>query len=104
MTELNDINKLNNKNDCSICLDKISTDYNFTITKCGHWFHTNCITSYYINNTNEINLSCPCCRNKNIIKKPVIKGFKTFDDFLKHYNITDFDKDKINELCINVNN
>lgn len=104
MTELNDTNKFNNKNYCSICLDYISTKSNFTVTQCGHWFHTNCITSYYINNTNKSNLSCPCCRDNNIIKKPLIKGFKTFDDFLKHYNVTDFNKSQINDLCININN
>lgn len=46
------------KESCPICLDEIK-EKNFSVTECGHKFHTSCLlTSIKSNNT------CPMCRNK----------------------------------------
>jgi len=46
------------KETCPICLDEIKEN-NFSVTECGHKFHTSCLLiSIKSNNT------CPMCRNK----------------------------------------
>tara|TARA_B110001454_G_C12655569_1_gene407275 strand:+ start:772 stop:1047 length:276 start_codon:yes stop_codon:yes gene_type:complete len=40
---------------CVICLDNIAC--NFSITKCNHKFHTNCLQEWYKYKNN-----CPICR------------------------------------------
>jgi hypothetical protein len=46
-------------NECSICLEKIDQT-NYTLTSCGHCFHTNCL----ITNVQHNGTGCPYCRNK----------------------------------------
>jgi len=47
--------------ECSICLEEITHNENFSITPCKHIFCFNCITKSLKNNKN-----CPCCRNELI--------------------------------------
>ena len=54
--------------ECSICLDKLSTkkdnSYIPIKLKCGHMFHYNCLSEWY-----STNQSCPICRQEiNIFK------------------------------------
>jgi hypothetical protein len=42
--------------DCSICMDALCTEH-ITLTECGHFFHTNCLSKW-----NALNTSCPLCR------------------------------------------
>jgi hypothetical protein len=42
---------------CSICMDKINYA-NYTITRCGHNFHSSCIFKMIKSNNNN----CPICR------------------------------------------
>lgn len=41
--------------DCVICLEKINTECDISITKCQHTFHTSCLLTYGKEN-------CPYCR------------------------------------------
>lgn len=56
--------------ECSCCLNKLNTNNNYTITKCGHKFHSTCIFAALKQKN-----SCPLCR-------------KTL-----HINICDFEDD-----------
>ena len=51
---------------CSICLGKVFE--NFTVTKCGHVFHFNCITAS-LNRKPE----CPNCRRSPMTSAEVIE-------------------------------
>ncbi len=57
------MNEQTNINECSICWEKIDTEYK---TTCNHLFHKNCVDEWLKNNN-----TCPICRS--IIKqiKPV---------------------------------
>lgn len=44
---------------CSICLENDNHLEISKITKCGHCFHTNCLTRWLVENN-----SCPICRSK----------------------------------------
>tara|TARA_Y100000389_G_C17463982_1_gene523985 strand:- start:468 stop:986 length:519 start_codon:yes stop_codon:yes gene_type:complete len=46
-------------NDCSICLQSLSSSNNYTIPDCGHTFHTNCIITWF----RTSNSTCPYCRS-----------------------------------------
>jgi hypothetical protein len=50
---------MDNVNECSICLENIDQT-NYTLTSCGHCFHTNCL----ITNVQHNGTGCPYCRNK----------------------------------------
>ena len=52
---------MNSKNECEccICMDNIN-DTNYTLTQCGHVFHSSCIIKNLFNN----GFSCPMCRFK----------------------------------------
>ena len=52
----------NNENLCSICLENINNEQNYTLPECNHCFHTNCIIHWFrLGNTN-----CPYCNNDGI--------------------------------------
>ena len=51
--------KILKENECPVCLDKIDIEKNYTITDCGHRFHTNCLLKSLENNN-----KCPICREK----------------------------------------
>ena len=56
--------------DCSICLDKLSSKPIYTLS-CGHKFHLKCYQKCIYNNNFNIFLKCPLCRELNInIEKP----------------------------------
>ena len=44
-------------NECAICLDDIIGDSNFTVTECGHHFHTSCMLRNFCQRA-----ECPMCR------------------------------------------
>ena len=45
--------------DCSICVDSISSNDHSTKFKCGHQFHTSCISHWLL-----LNNTCPHCRTE----------------------------------------
>lgn len=65
--------KLKPKEECPICLEEISEDKNFTVTSCGHKFHTSCLLKCIKNNN-----SCPFCR-KELVEKEEKKKFSPTD-------------------------
>ena len=64
--------------ECSCCLNKINTNNNYTITKCGHKFHSTCIFAALKQKN-----SCPLCRKTLYIN---ICDFED-DDTLNYENI-----------------
>lgn len=49
-------------NECSICLDKLSSDTITTIlTSCSHQYHRSCLNKW-IESNSELSLCCPLCR------------------------------------------
>ena len=48
------------QNECIICFENLY-DFNISVLKCGHFFHSKCIKKW-----SEKNNTCPLC-NKNII-------------------------------------
>ena len=47
---------------CSICLDNLNPGEQYTLSECGHSFHSNCLITWLRStNTN----SCPLCRSKD---------------------------------------
>ena len=48
---------MSENNECSFCLEKINKSMNYTITECGHEFHTKCILNILQRYDN-----CPLCR------------------------------------------
>lgn len=52
-------------NECSICLDEVSSLLNKIATECGHIFHTACL----LKNVSINGFNCPYCRNE-LVKKP----------------------------------
>ena len=51
--------KILEQNECAICLEKIDTEKNFVVTKCGHNFHSDCLIKAL-----EKNNKCPMCREQ----------------------------------------
>ena len=51
---------------CPICLESLSMDKNYTITKCGHRFHSDCLAESLKNSE-----KCPLCREELTEKKSV---------------------------------
>ncbi len=50
---------------CPICLDKFIENNNYTLTKCGHWIHSDCYGKYIYKCTKKSNpYVCPICRTK----------------------------------------
>ena len=43
--------------ECPICMEILNPDTHITHTRCGHHFHTHCITQW-----TEQDNTCPCCR------------------------------------------
>ena len=64
--------------ECSCCLNKINTNNNYTITNCGHKFHSTCIFAALKQKN-----SCPLCRKTLYIN---ICDFED-DDTLDYENI-----------------
>lgn len=64
--------------ECSCCLNKINTNNNYTITNCGHKFHSTCIFAALKQKN-----SCPLCRKTLYIN---ICDFED-DDILNYENI-----------------
>jgi len=50
--------------ECPICYDDLKM-VDFTVTKCGHKYHTSCLLKALINNSD-----CPMCRNELINYEP----------------------------------
>lgn len=58
--------KLQDEECCPVCLEKIDFSKDYTVTKCGHKFHTSCLLeSVKIKNT------CPMCREVLVEKKEI---------------------------------
>ena len=51
--------KVKKEHQCSICLEPLDPNKNFSITECGHQFHTSCLSKCL-----SINGKCPLCRNQ----------------------------------------
>ena len=54
------INKMNSKQDCTICLETLGN--NFHTTTCNHNFHTNCWEQWKDTEIYQQNHTCPLCR------------------------------------------
>jgi len=72
--------------ECSICLEEVIYNENFSITPCKHIFCFNCITISLKNNKN-----CPCCRRE------LIKLDDEYDDLPDLININDYSEYYITE-------
>lgn len=83
---------------CSICLDTVNFDKNYSITECGHVFHLNCISQYSLQSSvfsgnleKNKNFDCPNCRNEfsSIYKKRKFDNLNDLFHFLsKEKNLT----------------
>ena len=62
-----------NYSECPICMSEIS-NINFSITECGHSFHSSCLLKNIIHN----NCSCPICRT--LLVEPIYHDENDFDD------------------------
>ena len=51
--------KVKKEHQCSICLEPLDSNKNFSVTECGHQFHTSCLSKCVV-----INGKCPLCRNQ----------------------------------------
>ena len=69
---------MEHKEECSCCLNKLNINNNYTITKCGHKFHSTCIFAALKQKN-----SCPLCRKTLYIN---ICDFED-DDTLDYENI-----------------
>ena len=49
--------------ECSICMESITSKINAWKTKCGHIFHKTCLIRYS-NTALSKNFCCPCCRGE----------------------------------------
>ena len=56
--------KLLKEEKCPICIEPLSMDKDYTVTKCGHRFHLSCLTESMKNSE-----KCPMCREKLTEKK-----------------------------------
>nr|BDT63504.1 MAG: wsv199-like protein [Pasiphaea japonica whispovirus] len=67
--------KIFESEDCSICLEKLSANYGFSVnygsTKCGHQFHTHCWQTMKntIKQDPSGSIYCPVCRQKTCFRK-----------------------------------
>ena len=52
--------------ECSYCLNEIDPEINYSITECGHKFHSSCIFNILKNYNN-----CPICRETLIDKNSI---------------------------------
>ena len=50
--------------ECAICMDDININTNFTVTECGHRFHSSCMFSNMEHRT-----ECPICRRELVEEK-----------------------------------
>jgi len=51
---------------CSLCHNQINVERNYTITDCGHKFHTSCL----MKNVQEIGIGCPSCSLNMVLTGP----------------------------------
>lgn len=63
---------------CSICRE----DHSDFETRCGHFFHENCLQAWFERN-NGVNLSCPACRC-------TLTNSKDFEKILRRFALSDF--------------
>lgn len=49
--------KIENNNECSICLEKYNNGENIVLLKCKHEFHYHCILKWLLNS-----IKCPICK------------------------------------------
>ena len=61
---MNKINIINN-DECSFCLEKIDYNKNYTITKCSHKFHSDCIFRI-LQRYNKCPICCRILNSENI--------------------------------------
>jgi len=67
-----------NYTECPICMSEI-LNINFSITECGHSFHSSCLLKNIIHN----NCSCPICRTLLVEPKPepIYHDYNDEDDY-----------------------
>ena len=58
--------KLQGEDCCPVCLEKIDFSKDYTITKCGHQFHSSCLLQ-----ASKTKNTCPICREVLIEKKEI---------------------------------
>jgi len=51
--------KVKKEHQCSICLEPLDSEKNFSVTECGHQFHASCLGKCLV-----INGKCPLCRHQ----------------------------------------
>jgi ribosomal protein L37AE/L43A len=54
--------KMSQDNMCPICMDDMVRTCNFTVTECGHCFHTSCLMRNVLHNS----FACPYCRKEMV--------------------------------------
>ncbi len=53
--------------ECSLCHNQIEIDRNYTVTDCGHKFHTSCL----VKNVQEFGRGCPSCSLNMVLTGPI---------------------------------
>lgn len=60
--------------ECAICYDEMTAE-NRMATKCGHYFHANCMSSWVMSRVNTFQkVSCPMCRTTLPKPKPAVQA------------------------------
>ncbi len=62
--------------ECPICMEIIEDQFDKTITKCGHTFHSTCI---FENISTTWKLECPCCRGELVDTKKEKSHVDSYD-------------------------
>ena len=75
--------------ECPICIETITN--NFTLTNCGHYYHTNCLETW-----KRTSNRCPCCRTTMTRtthhQRPAQRQAQApavVPDWVRRYNIND---------------
>lgn len=61
--------KIKQENQCPVCLDAIDEEKNYSVTECGHKFHTSCLAKCLHSNG-----KCPLCRTVVLDKDNLLSG------------------------------
>ena len=61
--------KIKQENQCPVCLDAIDEEVDYCVTKCGHKFHTSCLSKSLLSNG-----KCPLCRSMVLDKDNLFSG------------------------------
>ena len=89
-------NFVNTSSICAICAKSMDNEETYTLTECGHTFHTECIINWFRN----CNIVCPFCNDighseelkkkamERFIKQtPRMIGFDESDHYLRYLNV-----------------